>query len=82
MTDRDDANLRQFKARAAQPKHMQPTVTTPPVNVFIVHDSEFGRADYDATRFKYTGTTPGTTKYEAMRSRRDLFQSAESVFRW
>ena len=85
MADRDDAQLRQFKARAQQPKLMQPkTGATAPVNVFVVYDSDFGRVSdqYDSTRFKYTGTSPGLTKFESMRSRRDQHTSMESAFRW
>lgn len=96
MADRDDANLRQFKSRAQQPKNLRAGPSAPgggvgqsiaphaPVNVYVVYDSDFGGVTdrYDATRFKYTGTSPKVTTYEYMHGRRVQHESVGSTFHW
>lgn len=92
MADRDDAQLKQFSSRSKQPKVLRagpamqgPSSTNPgltPLNVFVVFDSEFGGVSdqVDATRFKYTGTSPGLTPYEEMNSRRSRQAFMRSTF--
>lgn len=90
MTDRDDANLRQFKSRSQQPKITavgpanRPSSIAPPVSVYIVFDQGFGSVadQIDDTRFKYVGTTPGLTRYESMCSRRAKQNCMRSSFQF
>lgn len=80
MSDRDDANLKQFKSRSQQPKLLSAGPGTPqsttnpaaPVNIYLVFDSNWGSVtdQVDATRFRYMGTSPSFTPYETMCSRR------------
>lgn len=89
---RDDANLKQFKSRAQQPKvlaggpgAMAAAQGVPsPVNVFIVFDQGFGSTtdQIDDTRFKYVGTSPSITYYEGMCSRRNTQECMRSGFHW
>jgi hypothetical protein len=89
---RNDANLRQFRSRAQQPKVLRagpatPAATTnpaPPVNIYIVHDMNWGSVSdqLDATRFKYTGTSPSITPYESMCSRRQVQTCMNNSFQW
>lgn len=53
-----------------------------PVSVYVVHDSDFGHVtdQYDACRFRYTGTSPQITTYEYMNGRRVQHQSVGSFY--
>jgi hypothetical protein len=72
--DRDDANLRQFGARSKQTRTIAsgPAKPVPEVRIRVIvsneTDASFGSAmdDIDATRFKYTGTSPQISHYESM----------------
>lgn len=89
---RDDANIKHFAARAKQPKVLAggPAAAsaavqgTTPVNVFIVFDQGFGGISdqMDATRFKYTGTSPQLSQYEMMNGRRIIQNSVGSTFKY
>lgn len=82
MCDRDDANLRHFRARAQEPKVVmgkQPMAKSKPgpytpdginVNVFVF-DSGLGSTSdqMDATRFNYVGTSPAVSTYQAHQSK-------------
>lgn len=80
MSDRDDANLKQFRSRAQQPKVALPakksSVANPAptaVNIYVVHnESGFGTTadQIDGTRFRYLGTSPQYSAYEGMCNRR------------
>lgn len=81
MADRDDANLKQFRSRAQQPKTAvvakKSSVAAPSgpttLNVYVVHnESGFGTISdqVDGTRFRYTGTSPQYSAYEGMCNRR------------
>jgi hypothetical protein len=87
MSDRDDKHLKQFKARAAQPKVLAATDSIPSgssTNVFIVFDQGFGSVsdEIDDTRFRYMGSAAPLSQYETMCGRRTQFGCAESVFKW
>lgn len=76
---RNDANLRQFSARARQPKVLASNpkiqsgaVAPTPVQVFLVFDQGFGSISdqIDDSRFNYTGTSSQISQYERACSRR------------
>ena len=76
---RDDANLRQFTARARQPKVLASSpkiqsgsITPTPVQVFVVFDQGFGSVSdqIDDNRFKYMGTSSQISQYERACARR------------
>ena len=74
--DRDDNVMRHFASRTQQSK-LTPAASAAgdgltPVNVYLVFDQGFGGISdqVDATRFKYTGTSPGVTQYERISGRR------------
>ncbi len=91
MGDRDDANLRQFKSRAQQPKLLASGPANAPsqvgpgssVNLFVVFDSDFGSTSdqIERNRFLYQGTSPSVSPYEGMCSRRTHQESFSSVYR-
>jgi hypothetical protein len=77
--ERDIDNLRHFASRSQQPKvlvsskRMSIGNTPPaPVQISIIYDNGWGGVtdQIDGTRFKYTGTSPGVSKYENMTARR------------
>lgn len=91
MADRDDAHLRQFVARAKQPKVLaagsfaesaQPS--TPPVQVFVIFDQGLGSTSdqIDDTRFRYMGTAAPVSKYETMCGRRTQHGCMAEGFKW
>lgn len=89
---RNDSNIRHFISRSQQPKVLAggpgavaaATHGTSPVNVFIVFDQGFGGVSdqIDDTRFKYIGTTPQVSRYEAMCNRRMGQSCMQNSFRW
>lgn len=88
MGDRDDANLKQFRSRAQQPKTFGATRATDPslVKVYVVFDSEFGgKSDQvDDLRFNYVGTAPTsvTKPHEGMRSNAIKHDLMRDSFAW
>lgn len=88
MSDRDDAALRQFKTRSQQPRvsgppknvsHGQPVAN---VNVFVsVYDHSHSIADeIEATRFRYSGTSPQVSNMNTSTNRRLLHKSIASTY--
>lgn len=84
MCDRDDANLKQFKSRSAQPKMSCNGAARPTsqFNVVVVYDNPFG--DFgdrnDNLRFKYMGTSPMASQYEAMHHKRTMHNVMSSTY--
>lgn len=87
MCDRDDANLRHFTSRSAQPKIGTPGAanrqsSTAPVNIYVVYDNPFDSFGdrNDNLRFKYMGTSPMVSQYEGMNTKRLISEVMGSAF--
>lgn len=82
MTDRDDRNLRQARARAAQKRPLaegpaaDSLMPAPTVNVAVVFDSGFGNTMSETTTAPlqyYTGRPLSYSQYEASTANRARF---------
>ncbi len=89
MADRDDASMRHFTSRAAQPKGLVAAVSsgTQPNRATNGRfdggcDGGFGGGtdQLSGIDFRYTGTSPNVSAYEAMRTRKSNMNNSRSVF--
>ncbi len=86
MADRDDANMGHFKARSQQPrvsgppKNVSPGTPVTNVNVFISTYDHAVADQIEATRFRYSGTSPQVTNMNTSAHRRLIHQSIGATY--
>lgn len=74
-SNRDDANMAHFKSRSQQPKRVAPPHLSGPQYhvkeawVHVIQDAPMGSVSdqIDDVRFRYTGTSPGLSRYDMPR---------------